>query len=52
MIVDLVRNDIGRCRDRICQRAVAAATRGHPGLVHLVSTVEGSCVRRRVERDP
>lgn len=42
MIVDLVRNDLGR----ICQTGTVKATKicereNHPGLVHLVSTVEG-----------
>ncbi|MEZ5320821.1 MAG: chorismate-binding protein [Microthrixaceae bacterium] len=42
MIVDLVRNDLGRC----CSYGSVSvphllATQVHPGLVHLVSTVQG-----------
>ena len=42
MIVDLVRNDLGRvCRPGSIHVPRLLATEAHPGLVHLVSTVEG-----------
>ncbi len=43
MIVDLVRNDLGRvCEYGSIRVPSLLATEQHPGLVHLVSTVEGS----------
>ncbi len=42
MIVDLVRNDLGRvCRPGTIEAVEICRTERHPGLVHLVSTVEG-----------
>lgn len=42
MIVDLVRNDLGRvCRPGTVRVPVLLGTEEHPGLAHLVSTVEG-----------
>ena len=42
MIVDLVRNDLGRvCRPGTVRATAICAPEEHPGLVHLVSTVEG-----------
>lgn len=42
MIVDLVRNDLGRvCRPGSVDVRDALAVEAHPGLVHLVSTVTG-----------
>jgi para-aminobenzoate synthetase component 1 len=42
MIVDLVRNDLGRvCVPGTVRATELLATEEHPGLVHLVSTVEG-----------
>jgi len=42
MIVDLVRNDLGRvCRPGTVTVPVLLGREEHPGLVHLVSTVEG-----------
>ncbi len=42
MIVDLVRNDLGRvCRTGTVDAVEICAVESHPGLVHLVSTVEG-----------
>ncbi len=42
MIVDLVRNDLGRvCRWGTVSVPSLLAVEDHPGLVHLVSTVEG-----------
>ncbi|OKI30857.1 chorismate-binding protein [Streptomyces sp. CB03911] len=43
MIVDLVRNDLGRvCATGTVTVPDLCAVEKHPGLVHLVSTVEGS----------
>ncbi|GAA1895159.1 chorismate-binding protein [Streptomyces sodiiphilus] len=42
MIVDLVRNDLGRvCEPGSVTVPALCVTEAHPGLVHLVSTVEG-----------
>ena len=42
MITDLVRNDLGRiCRPGSVRVRELMSTQAHPGLVHLVSTVEG-----------
>jgi para-aminobenzoate synthetase component 1 len=42
MIVDLVRNDLGRvCRPGTISVPVLLGREAHPGLVHLVSTIEG-----------
>ncbi len=42
MIVDLVRNDLGRvCRPGTVVAPEICVPESHPGLVHLVSTVEG-----------
>jgi len=42
MIVDLVRNDLGRvCRPGTVEVPALCAVEDHPGLVHLVSTVRG-----------
>lgn len=42
MIVDLVRNDLGRvCRTGTVRATELCAVEPHPGLVHLVSTVDG-----------
>ncbi|CAB4936998.1 unannotated protein [freshwater metagenome] len=42
MIVDLVRNDLGRvCRPGTVRATEICGIEPHPGLVHLVSTVEG-----------
>ena len=42
MIVDLVRNDLGRvCATGSVQAPALCATEAHPGLVHLVSRVTG-----------
>nr|WP_249419952.1 chorismate-binding protein [Rhabdothermincola salaria] len=42
MIVDLVRNDLGRvCRPGSISVPLLLGREEHPGLVHLVSTVEG-----------
>jgi len=42
MIVDLVRNDLGRvCEWGSVRVPALLSTEAHPGLVHLVSTVEG-----------
>lgn len=42
MIVDLVRNDLGRvCRPGTVVASEICAVERHPGLVHLVSTVDG-----------
>ena len=48
MIVDLVRNDLGRGRGhRLGRRCPPlCAVEEHPGLVHLVSTVRGPAARR------
>lgn len=43
MIVDLTRNDLGRiCRWGSVEVTSLLTTEAHPGLYHLVSTVEGS----------
>jgi len=48
MIVDLVRNDLGRvCRPGTIEVPSLLSPETHPGLVHLVSTVEGQ-LRPRV----
>jgi para-aminobenzoate synthetase component 1 len=50
MIVDLARNDLGRCCEfGTVQVAALCALEPHPGLYHLVSTVRG---RRRAGRGP
>jgi para-aminobenzoate synthetase component I len=50
MIVDLARNDLGRCCDYGSVAVPAlCAVEPHPGLFHLVSTVRG---RRRAEVGP
>lgn len=42
MIVDLVRNDLGRvCEYGSVEVPALCATEHHPGLVHLVSTIQG-----------
>ena len=42
MIVDLVRNDLGRvCRPGSVEVPELCRVEAHPGLVHLVSTVVG-----------
>ncbi|WP_210493977.1 chorismate-binding protein [Patulibacter sp. SYSU D01012] len=42
MIVDLVRNDLGRvCRPGTVRAPEVCGVEEHPGLAHLVSTVEG-----------
>ncbi len=47
MIVDLVRNDLGRvCRPGTVVVDDALAVEHHPGLVHLVSTVGAGCARQ------
>lgn len=46
MIVDLVRNDLGRvCEWGTVRVPSLLAIEPHPGLVHMVSTVEGHLVR-------
>jgi para-aminobenzoate synthetase component 1 len=48
MIVDLVRNDLGRvCEWGSVEVPALCAVEQHPGLVHLVSTVTG-CLRAAV----
>ncbi len=43
MIVDLVRNDLGRvCEPGSIEVPALLTTEDHPGLTHLVSTVEGT----------
>ncbi len=43
MIVDLMRNDLGRvCEPGTVRATALCAPEHHPGLVHLVSTVEGT----------
>lgn len=46
MIVDLVRNDLGRaCATGTVTVPALCAVEAHPGLVHLVSTVRGEIAR-------
>jgi para-aminobenzoate synthetase component I len=46
MIVDLVRNDLGRvCRTGSVRVPALCVVERHPGLVHLVSTVQGTLRR-------
>ncbi|MFF9479114.1 chorismate-binding protein [Streptomyces sp. NPDC014733] len=50
MIVDLVRNDLGRvCATGSVTVPALCAAEEHPGLVHLVSTVRGEIAERRAK---
>ena len=51
MIVDLVRNDLGRvCRTGTVKVPGLLEVESHPGLVHLVSRVRGTCAHASAGR--